>query len=1066
MTSIFATMIACAIALLAVTPGRQETIDPSLKAAVDRFFATQQAEDVDAYLSLWSTSARRPTAEMLKYVFDSGDDVFSEVQITRVQAAGERLRVRVSAVRDRTAPPRPDGRVFAARRTQMVVSLTFVREGEDWKLIREGPAFDDLAHALVESHSADERARLLAADADLLGEQLLAAIGRIAADAAQQSKHEAAQAAYERMLDIARHVDSKRYEGEALQNLGNVFYFRRNFTRALESYEQRLAIERGRADDSGMAAALGGIATVRYARAEYTSALAAYRDALAIQERMGDDALIATSLISIGNVLYLQGDFDGAIRDYSHSRDLNKKIFNLVGEAAALEGLGRVHLAKGDFAGALDAFTGVLQEALARQNRVGQGNALLSIGEAHYRLGNLDVARKTFDESRIHFEAAQNHANVGRAWQAIALTDLVAARFDLAEQEYVKSRTSCRTAGDPGCVAAANAGLAFAQAAQEKYAPAIRNYLEAADQFTSLKAREQLARTYIGLSHALSGDGEQQAAILAAAEARMLGIAIANDDVVWRALLSESRALRSRGDAEAALASARAALNAVDKLIDASLTRPGNPVPRDTSSVFAMLALLQAEGGYPAAAFDAIERMRVHELRLGLAAAEREIAKGMTPEEREEERGVAVELVTLHAQLSRVKQLPKPEPARVEELEKAIGVASEKRVAQQAKLFERLPDLRTWRALIEPATSTEIVSVIGEGDVLLQFVIDEKDLLILAAAKNEGAVAFIGYVQPLTRRSVAEYVAAMTQPAVLQDVVEWRRKSAKFIEEAFPSSLVDRLMTATRVIVVPHEVLWRMPFEALPVKQRFLGDVTSVTYVPSATAMVRVPARQESEGPIKTFAAAAPVLSDTVVKRIAQTAPAWTLRNHENATAELKQAFAKIPQDGLTVLTGADAIEPAIRQGLAAADVLHLALPFRINGAGALFSPLLLAGEPAGSPPEQDQDARLDARDVINMRLTGRLVVLSDPAAMSMRDAADETVLVHWAWLAAGVPSLLMPRWASDPSASELLSTFHERVRAGDPLERALHTAQHAVRRSGSRGAPFHWAGWLLIGAR
>ena len=223
---------------------------------------------------------------------------------------------------------------------------------------------------------------------------------------------------------------------------------------------------------------------------------------------------------------------------------------------------------------------------------------------------------------------------------------------------------------------------------------------------------------------------------------------------------------------------------------------------------------------------------------------------------------------------------------------------------------------------------------------------------------------------------------------------------------------------------------------------------------------------EELSLPVETFAAAAPVLSDVVVRRIAQTAPGWTIRNQENALGELKLALSRLAPESLTVLTGLAATEPAVKEGLAKAAVLHLGLPFRINGAGALFSPLLLAGEPEGDPPEQDQDARLDARDVINMNLSARLVVLSDPSAMSMREAADETVLVHWAWLAAGVPALLMPRWAADATAAELLSVFHERVRSGETPERALRTAQEAVRTTGSRRAPHHWAGWLLIGAR
>jgi len=54
---------------------------------------------------------------------------------------------------------------------------------------------------------------------------------------------------------------------------------------------------------------------------------------------------------------------------------------------------------------------------------------------------------------------------------------------------------------------------------------------------------------------------------------------------------------------------------------------------------------------------------------------------------------------------------------------------------------------------------------------------------------------------------------------------------------------------------------------------------------------------------------------------------------------------------------------------------------------------------------------------------------LSDGAATSMRDGAAAAYVVQWAWLAAGVPSMIMPRWAGDPAASEaLLAEFHRRL--------------------------------------
>ena len=59
------------VAVLLLPPS-QDVVDPSLRAAVERFYVTQEAEDVAAYLSLWASTAQRPKADQLKYIFDSG----------------------------------------------------------------------------------------------------------------------------------------------------------------------------------------------------------------------------------------------------------------------------------------------------------------------------------------------------------------------------------------------------------------------------------------------------------------------------------------------------------------------------------------------------------------------------------------------------------------------------------------------------------------------------------------------------------------------------------------------------------------------------------------------------------------------------------------------------------------------------------------------------------------------------------------------------------------------------------------------------------------------------------
>jgi CHAT domain-containing protein len=194
-----------------------------------------------------------------------------------------------------------------------------------------------------------------------------------------------------------------------------------------------------------------------------------------------------------------------------------------------------------------------------------------------------------------------------------------------------------------------------------------------------------------------------------------------------------------------------------------------------------------------------------------------------------------------------------------------------------------------------------------------------------------------------------------------------------------------------------------------------------------------------------------------MVDRLAQTAPDWSLRTQPDPD-KLAQLVHGDP-DHTRIMSRADATEAALRERLPSADLIHLATPFRINGASPLFSPLLLA-------PDTANDGALEAREVMNLDLHARLAILSDGGAMSLRDAADEAAAVAWAWRAAGVPAIIMPRWTSeDQSADDLLAELHARLRAGDAPEVALQAAS-AKLRAKPGAAPLSWAAWMLIVGR
>ncbi len=1081
---------ALVLALQIAAPPAAVDVDPALAALVTRFYETQEKEDLAGYLALWSPKAASGQRELqLKYIFDTGDDTFSDVVITRASVSGETARLRVSLRRTRTST-RPDGRPPIVTSYTTTVALGMEKAGGEWKLLSEGPASDDVAAALLEAKTDTAREEVLAAETEIGGGEVVSSLGRIAGAAAMRNDYRRAQEVYEAAVLVARRGGLKREEGEALQNVANAFYFQNQFPQALAAFEQRLTLERERQDEAGMAAALAGIGTIRYSYAEYTESLARFQEALALHQKTDDVAGIAFVSLNIGNIGFLQGDFPAAIAAYRRALDLHRTMFNADGESRALEGLGRVYSAEGNYAAALGAFDAVRTDKRLATARARLAPVAQSIGEVHFRLGNLDAARASFEESRGHYEATRDMPNVGRVLQGLALTELVAARFPVAEELYTRSGAICTKAGDPECAARAVAGLAFAQSAQDKFWDAAASYRKAIEAFKVLTLREEMARSEIGLSEALVGAKDYAGGVEAATQARSEAVVMDNDDVLWRALTAEARAVRRLGDRPRALGVARAAIAALDRMQAAALDRPSVSLPADATRAVATFAILQAETGDARGAFVSSERLHLVELRAALATNERDIARGMTAEERGEERRLAALVATLFARIAREKGLPKPDAARLASLRESLADATIQRRDWMRGLFERLPDLARWRGLA-PFAPPDLKSQFEPDTMVVSFVLDDEDLLVLASTaavpadsgdtSDQERSPVEAYVVPLERRQIAGLTAAMQQPSTLADPAAWRTVASK-LTALLPPPIVTRLDAAARVVIIPHEILWRVPFQALPSGEGYLADHATVVLAGSvlmaAGAMERVPGSGTS-----LLVVGAPALTPSRIEVMKQVAPAWTLRAADDASRELAAASAG-QADAKESLAGSAATERAVREALSRADRVHLAAPFRINAASPLFSAVLLTApesppvqpqppasdaapaRPAAQPADASDDGALELREVMNLTSPARVGVLSDGAATSMRDSAAAAQVLEWGWLAAGVPSLVIARWGAPPAARDRLMTeLYTRLQAGDTPSAALSAAERALRATPETAAPINWAGWMLVGA-
>jgi tetratricopeptide (TPR) repeat protein len=1088
-------------------PTPQTTADEGvLRGLVQTYYEAQTKKDADTAAGFWSTSVSpRMGRESYLAVFAAGDAEYTpEIQSVTIKGTEARLRIAVAVTRTIVR-----NEVSGTTRQRLLIAQLWRKEGAAWKLVREGPFAEDVADQLIAAAPAD-RAAILAEHPIEQNASLRYVLSQRATMAITLAKnYPRARELFELALEVARIGNDRHGQANSHHNLAQIAYFLGDHAAATAAYEKELALGREIPAQDVSAAALFGLATVAYSRGEYTPAVGFYRDALVIYEKMEDGAAIGRAVVSIGNIQYLQAEYDLATASYRRALSVLVAAGDPQGASFARSGLARVFTAQGDFAAGLDMYGQVLTDtkAAAAQDPRMKTNPvapLESIGDIHFRLGNIDQARSAFDEARRLAEGEPEMA--ARVYGELGLIEIVAGRFDVALADYTESKARYETAKKPVGVAAAWTGIGFSHAASEKFAEAIPAYRTAIRIFEAEKENESSGRAWLGLSLAQSGAKEYPAALESALKVRTIAALVKSRDLVWRADVRVGEVLRKLTKPEEAQQAFLDAIKIIDRV---AADVPTNPEARrqldDSASAWTGLALTFASRGDAAGALAAVEARRAHARRVQLGAFQPDITRGMTAEERTEEQTIVRELISTWAQLRAEADAKKPDVARLERLQQQATTLIAKRANQQSRLYSRLPELQLWRGL-KPAADDMNALVPDAGSLLVEYLVADDELLIVTVAHRDpaapvsagaavsptlpenprgsegGGPDVAATVVPFKRRDLADKIEQAMQPAVLQDNAEWRKKAVP-IATVLIEPIAARLRDRDRVVVVPDDLLWKVPFEALPAGEGTLASKVRLTYATSlgtlaaqrnaaqtATMLVTPAATSSATPTVVAGLAGAPAIPAAIRAQVALTSQAWKEPDPEASLAAAGE-IAKVYGAAATVRTAADASEAAVRTLLETSDVVHVLAPLQMSGPTPLFSSLLLAGatavgDSATAPPaiSPDNDGRLEARDWFNLNGRARVLVIPDASTFGAAGVAGAMDVFAWAAAAANISSMVIGRWPADGfSRDAFLLQLHAQLAKGTPIGEAWRAATVSAREKAG-AAPAGWAGLRLLG--
>ena len=163
-----------------------------------------------------------------------------------------------------------------------------------------------------------------------------AALGNLGVAHGQLGELKRAIEYFEQCLAIARETGSRWGKGEALGNLGNAYLQLGEPRRAIEYYEQYLGIARETGDRRGEGMTLGNLGLAYADLGETRRAIEYYEQDLAITRETGDRRGEGRALGNLGNAYLQLGEPRRAIKYYEQSLEIKRETGDRRGEGIAL----------------------------------------------------------------------------------------------------------------------------------------------------------------------------------------------------------------------------------------------------------------------------------------------------------------------------------------------------------------------------------------------------------------------------------------------------------------------------------------------------------------------------------------------------------------------------------------------------------------------------------------------------------------------------------------------------------------------------------------------------------
>jgi CHAT domain-containing protein len=718
-------------------------------------------------------------------------------------------------------------------------------------------------------------------------------------------------------------------------------------------------------------------------------------------------------------------------------------------------------------------------------------------GLAHSRLGRPQESDQELRKARRLAESAHS-ALIGDVLRAEALVQRDSGRLDQALEKFKSSLGAARRAGDPLLQASDLVDIGYGTLQSGHYDQAVVSLQEAANFAASVQARRQrqIALGNLGWAYVNLGDYDNALANFQAAEQEAKEIGMVGNRVLW---------LQDAGLVEYKIGKLEEARHSDEEALKFALTLPATDVADQIVNIQTNLALLLIGQGnidearkYSDAAMAAAQGSKDANVVAHATFVRGLVAARQANEPNAEQLLMQARQMTTDLEIRMDAEnalanlyLGRSQPRQAELWYRRSIETFEQNRSSVQNMALRLSTFAYGDAvyrdysefLIDAHRPVEALQLLDrsrartleEGLGVAKVEADEKDKGVAdaqaVASKLHATILFYSLgpeksrLWAITAHETRLFILPR-QKEIQSLVEEYQRaiqKSSDPLQTANASaaSLYDVLVKPaaamvpkdSKAFIIPDGVLHGLNFETLlePVGDGFKYWIEDVTV--TTTSSIRILSRLSA-------------MSSTAVTRdlLLIGDPIQAEREFEalpNASAEMRRVQQHFSPDSQSVFGQSRAVPAAY--AMSGPDQFRY-IHFVAHGTASRSSPLDSAVilSPA---PQNPEDFKLYARDIVHHPLQARLVTISACYGSGLRTYAGEGLVgLAWAFLRAGAHNVVGALWQADDAATPLLmDRLYGELQAGATPDAALRTAKLSLIHSPSvYRKPLYWGAFQL----